>query len=719
MSEIKYEFKSIGASGVERDMLMVAAAREKLNRSNGGQRRSGSSRRSEYSAETSAAKQSAIEFKKAEQEKTRIQRNEGKHRWRELQGGLRRAEREEKRSIATRHKELNKGYALAAKNYEKEERALARRKAKASQSRIDRLDGLAKGLIFGGASAAIGAAAAIGVPAYRQFEANDLRSRALAISGGNRDLHRTLLNEATGTTQRVRGATVEDVLSGQQKYTAMTGDLAGARRFKDSFAITAAATGSRNEDIAATAATLQQKFGIKNEAEMQKALASITAQGKAGAFEMSDAAQYMQEMGAAGSRFGLDKGAGGVAKLGALSQFAMQSTGSGAEAATAVRSMFADLVQNSGAIKQMNRGRETVFADKGHTRTRDIQDVLVDTIAASKGDLKKLDKVFGERGIKAVSSMVTEFNRAANELPKTATEQEKLAAGTKAVRAMFGDMANVTGDWKDVVADASTATDTASNRLTQAWEKLSTDIGQSLEPGLKDLADAAVKCAPLLASMAKEVGSTISGLAAFAKLVGVNVGAGPAKPELPGGVQYQMNVQERDALAAKKKKSGLSKSDMDRFNELNKDISSYEDAAPTHLAPVEPSYTDKQGRLVRSGTSSLNGGKSTANIAVEDMSPEERAYWGKDVSQYTDTAKSMAAFAGQEMRMDKVADPTKLDYGMKGGVLNNQVEGLMNWAKSAATAGDKQDQAANKMLQASEKMGGGRGTLLGGLGIGG
>ncbi|NUP13752.1 MAG: phage tail tape measure protein [Polyangiaceae bacterium] len=355
--------------------------------------------------------------------------------------------------------------------------------------------------------------AAVSAAAYRQRGEREQAARDLATSGGARNSFRTLLGDAEADAVAVRGTKVTDLLQGQAQYVAMTGDLAGARANARTMATAARGTGASESAIAATMATFSTKFGISSPEQMQAALGIMNASGKAGAFEMGDAARYFQEMGAAGSRFGLDKGVAGVSKLTAMAQIARMSTGSGAEASTGVQAMLRQLTAKSADIKAMNKGKEVVFADKGKTKTNDIVDVLVGTLRASKGNQVKLTKVFGDEGMKGASEFIKRFNEAGAALGPAATEAQKLAAGEQAVRDAFTQLSGAAGTWSDVVADAATRTDTASARLTTAWEEAVTKVGSAVAPGVNELSKHFDVLIGPLTSMAQEVGTTTGSLA--------------------------------------------------------------------------------------------------------------------------------------------------------------------------------------------------------------
>jgi len=500
MPAIRYEFTSVGADAVKRDFAGIANEAKAFQRvqreSQSASRRVGSRTPEAVAAKQAerSAAQAAKATERAEQQKTRAVERGAKERERIVEREAKAKVKAEERAYKKIERDIERNFASDVRAQRKAadhaKREADKRKKNKLRSAIR--DETAVGA-FMGSMASAGVSAAVGVvndvagaSIRRRMENQDL-AIALSKSGrlaGQKGVDpNDLLRNAEATAKGVTGTKAGDILEAQQRFVSMTGDLGQARGLGRTFAIAARATGSKETDIASTAATLRDKFGVTSESGMRDALAKLIFQGKSGAFEMSDAAQYMTEMGAAGSRFGLDKGAGGVATLGGLAQIARASTGSGAEASTSVQAMLRQLVAQSTLIKQTTGAN--VFTDSKKTKTRDVQDVLVDVIKGSKGNLQTLQKIFGEEGIKGLSKMVTTFNEAQNKLGPKSTEKDRLAAGEKALRGMFDDAINAGGNWSEVVKDAATQATSASDQLTSAWETLASDLGEMLAPSIE------------------------------------------------------------------------------------------------------------------------------------------------------------------------------------------------------------------------------------------
>lgn len=419
-----------------------------------------------------------------------------------------------------------------------------------------------------------GAVAGAGV---RQRMENEDKALGLAKSGrlaGQATIdHRQLLREAERTALDVKGTQTSDILDAQQKYVSMTGDMAGARKNAKTWAIAARATNSNESDIASTMATMRDKFGITDEKEMQDALANLVFQGKSGAFELSDASRYFTEMGAAGSRFGLDKGAGGIKTLGGLAQIARMSTGSGAEASTGVQAMLRQLVAQSDNIKKSTGA--SVFADSTKTKTRDVQDVLVDVISGAKGDLTKLQKIFGEEGIKGVSKMITTYNDAQNALGPKASAKDRKEAGSEALRKMFSDAIEAGGDWSEVMKDAAQQAQSSTDALATAWESVMTKVGERMAPAIDvlvknmDLLGPAVEPAvSIFADLVESAGGFIAFLRRHGLIQGAEEKKGPTSMGEAVTEQAKMSSQLSQLDEIEKKYGGLTPEQRAKRNEL-------------------------------------------------------------------------------------------------------------------------------------------------------
>jgi hypothetical protein len=319
----------------------------------------------------------------------------------------------------------------------------------------------------------------------------DEMTRRLAIAGrgpGEAGRDPEQLRKQMVSTGIETGIAPEALAGAAQTYVAKTGDLSTATANLKNFAIVAQATGASVEDVASTAADLAQKFNIKSAEEMGDALGVLAFQGKKGAFELRDMAQQFPEMAAAAQRAGL-KGVKGMRTLGGLAQIARQSTGSGAEASTAIQMAMTQLTNKSGELHSgdaLGGKRVDVFEGGDATKeARDLPTVIAEVISRSRGNMEQLSKLFDVRGIRAVSPMVTAFRDASDKAGGGAAGEE---AGKQAVLKMIEDASNATGTFGDVQKDAADAMKATSVQLDIAMMELKQVFANELLPIVREFA---------------------------------------------------------------------------------------------------------------------------------------------------------------------------------------------------------------------------------------
>lgn len=389
-------------------------------------------------------------------------------------------------------------FADEQRRHEREQRDLARKEA-AARSRAEReraskrkqsfgvLKDLAGGAFLGTVASG---AALIGAAAKESIDLQEAAAR-IAISArgpGEQARDATQLRRSFEQTAiRSPGVKASEVADAVARFVSLTGDLDTALSSQDVFATTAVATGSNIGDIAETAASLSQQFDITGLEDMRGALAALTFQGKAGSFELKDAAAQFQKLAAAGAAFGLDRGVKGAKTLGGLTQIARSGTGSAEEAATAVMAMFAQL---TGKQKELKTAGVDVFDKSG--KARNVGDILIESISKVGGaDMAKkkagLFKIFDREGMKAVNPLLTKYSAAFQ--GAEGSDADKTAAGIAALRAEIERSINAPGEWADVVEDAALAQKSASAQLSTAWESIKAKTADALLPAFAKLAE--------------------------------------------------------------------------------------------------------------------------------------------------------------------------------------------------------------------------------------
>lgn len=564
MADVVYRFRAVGADSVAKAYESIGKARKeqlaterqattyarKATRSTGDaakaqQRAADAAVRAEAKknqelakerrkGENEAVKDSAREFRKLMQERAKARETERRERERDASDSKRHRAKSEAEALADARRESRKLFQTRRQLEREQIRSSARARGQSVIGRggvidsgIERLTGNVGAYLALGGGAVIAGGVALAGGAARDAMSLDETSRKLSIqgrqAGGAFVDPRVLSSEFLNTAVATPGQKASDIAEAASVYVGKTGNMDAARRFSKTFATTASASGGQVQDIAAMAASIAEKFGIKTEADMQDALASVYFQGKSGAFELKDAAGLYDKLTAAGARFGLDQGVGGVRTLGGLTQIARGSTGSSEQAAFAVEASLRQLIGKSAEIKSTTG--VDVFTDKSRTKAREVTGLMKDVIAGAGGDQTKLQKIFGEEGIRGVSGLITAFNQGTEAAGANATEAERTAAGMAAMDAVLKKAIGAGTSFAEVQQDAAFQQQGASARLEGAWQKLIDQVGgpvadelvklvdtiSTSEGGIHALGEAAVICAKALVGIV-EFAKTIPGV---------------------------------------------------------------------------------------------------------------------------------------------------------------------------------------------------------------
>lgn len=351
---------------------------------------------------------------------------------------------------------------------------------------------IAKGeLIAGYGREAIGAA--IGTTVQAASEANRVQEAANRISIGARQAGqeyvdpKVLTKEFFDVAKDVKGITAEAAADAASRFVSLTGDLATVRSSLKTFAVAAAASGAEIGDVSEAVASITTQFGVTDPREIKDTLAALIYQGKAGSFELKDAAALFQRLAAAGAAFGLDRSAKGVRTLGGLTQLARAGTGSGEQAATATEALLTKMQTESKALAAQG---VQVYDKQG--KVRDPQAILIDAISKLGGtstekknnDITKIFDVYAGRALKPLVALYQEAYAGTK-----GGAQAKRDAGIAALQARFDGAINSAGDWSDVVSDSARAQETNTAKLTAAWQSVVSQVSDSVTPALTRLVD--------------------------------------------------------------------------------------------------------------------------------------------------------------------------------------------------------------------------------------
>jgi hypothetical protein len=511
MPAIRYDFIGSGADSIESMFERIDARALRSERTVGGafrgiqqaSRRAAANdnvRGGDVAQRTAAVEQRAIE------QTAKARRKAHDAAYRDAERLASKIEREENRAATAAER-------AAQKRAQAEKRASDRISAESRRTLGSIGSGVATSVIGGGA-ALLGAT--VGAAARDEMRLQEA-SQGIAINArqaGQQGLDAGTLRREFEATAIASGGTVKasEVADAVQRFISLTGDVDTARKGQSVFATVAGATGANVGDVAEAAASISQQFDIKGLEDMKDVLAALTFQGKAGAFELKDAAAQFQRLAASGGAFGLAKNVQGVKTIGGLTQIARTGTGSAEQAATAVENLFTNLKTKA---PQLQRQGVNVYKDG---KVRDVREIIVESIAKVGGNniARKqagLSSIFGEQGIRAINPLVSQYNDVYRQTQ--GTEAQKAAAGMAALTAALDKAINAPGDWTEVQKDAAAAQQMSSAKVGAAWEEVKAKVGDAVLPALVRMAEAITGSSGALDPFIEAVGLTADGLAAL------------------------------------------------------------------------------------------------------------------------------------------------------------------------------------------------------------
>jgi hypothetical protein len=468
-------------------------------------------------AEERAAKAVAKATERAEKDKTRAKDRELKAQQRSVETAARnevraaeraareqsriqqRAERERTREAerwARQRERIHTNSAIySARITERETRAQAASRAKYTQAIGSSVGGtISKAAAIGSGMLAVGAGFGIADVASRSLQAEQ---SAVLLSnsaynpmeaGSKRYAPGDLIGKAAGVE---RGTNVDrvNVLGAMRDYIALSSDtrmLDGKDTSAMELTKIAKATGSEVGDVFKMAGNLRVQNKDMDSATMMNLVRSVIGQGKAGATELNELAQYGAE---ATSTSGMYQGsqADNQRRLLGLTQVARRVAGT-AESVTSVRKLESDVSTHKGKIN-------AALAAEGLGAITDKQGLLAapskilsSLFQVTGGDTEKLQKLgINERSVKHFNALAPTYRNAYD--AAKGSDKEKRAAGASAVRAEVEKYENASYSKEDVEKDFSEVMKTSSERFSQAINTAKDAIETQLTPFLTKFAN--------------------------------------------------------------------------------------------------------------------------------------------------------------------------------------------------------------------------------------
>jgi len=365
-----------------------------------------------------------------------------------------------------------------------------------------------------GIGGSIAAGAAIGSEMGERARASQLANQA-----GRPELKGQLLQEGRG----VRGFSGMEGLNAMGKFVDITGDLDAARRALPELGKLALATGTEFDELAAAAGNAfiplsdQIQDPKKRLDALMSTMRSIAGMGGVGAVEIKDLATEMAGLAAATNKFKGDP-ADLMKSVTAMAQAARQRGGaaSAAEAVTSVSRFTMDAVNNADKFK---RAGVNVFADKGKTKLADPQEIMVQMLRKTGGDLTKVNKLFGVYGERAVAGFSPLYTQAGGG-----------QAGEDAVRAEFKRLKAAELTPAQMEQRAGSRMGDADVKFKEAMKNFNAAVGKELLPVVTQLLARFTELTPEIGKAAKSFADLLLWLASNPwKGLGVVVAASLAK----------------------------------------------------------------------------------------------------------------------------------------------------------------------------------------------
>lgn len=383
--------------------------------------------------------------------------------------------------------------------------------------------------VLGGIGRAVGVAAALGggFTAADSFRSGieEEKTAGVIFRGANQRggfTDQKEVQQLARQTAIATGGTSMDILGGLDMFVRKTGDLGVAKDMLNELAKQAAATGTNFADMGNTAAEVYNQ--LKDPVKTLEVMRALEGQGRAGAIDIKDLGQYGGRLASGAAQF-TGSLSSNIESFGAIAQLAKKLGGATdtAEATESVVRLGSDMAKHADRFAGMGIN---VFADKGHTKFRNAEDVITESVVKTKGDVGALHELFGERSVRAVTGAQVAYANAGGG-----------ASGEAAIRREFADLHATTLKQEEIDADAKKRLAEIDAKLNIATEQFHQVLNDKLLPLMPGLIDKFTALVPTLEKVLqflvdnpwKGIGALVTGaiVAEIAKAgMGVAVGAG-------------------------------------------------------------------------------------------------------------------------------------------------------------------------------------------------
>jgi hypothetical protein len=613
---LTYDFRIIGLQAVNAALAGIERRYVEHNRRMSGEMRKtvgGSSPATSKARATSAEREELLRQKMLDREHERA----ATERTRADARRLRDNERAQREQTRTNDREARRRTAIASAEARHEEAARRRFRASTAHA-VTGAFGRSVGTV---GSWAAGAGTLLGGLGAGMAVSSQMGLIGRASSLANQAGAPGRKSEILAFSQTIQGVSGEQAIGALEQWQTLTGQLdVGMGKLRE-FNDLALATGTDLGDMTSAAASAFTTLAtdIKDPKEQMKALtevmATFAAQGAIGAVELKQLATEMPGLAATASKFGKDR-ALAMKELGAIAQVARAKGGASStpEVITSLERFGSEIISKEADLKAMG---VDIWGDKklkGRGKLKTAQELIVQIVSKSRGDLSKLGGVFNERSIRAVQGFASVYQ---------AAESTKAGSGEAAVRAQFGEFLgpNVQLGADEIQRRAASRKADPDLMLAEAVKKFKYSVGSELLPVLTQLIPEVAKLTPKFAEAAKAAGGFISWATKHpTEGIGVALAALMAKDIAAAGI----GASVRTAM-----ETGFS-SMAGKFGAAGIAISIGTASFLITKALIEAHYAEKVEKEKRTAVADATAGATLANARTElattgTLSPETQA----------------------------------------------------------------------------------------------
>ena len=501
----------------------------------GGGKRASKAGQGPYRSVVREAERAANQVVAAERRKQRQIESEERKATRRRESAERHVARIKDRHFAAQQREGERADKLAARSAERSRKDNVGRLRGVAGGSVETLGKIGRG--------AVGVAGSIARGAGVQTDLGSYVGQAVALEARAADLSNAAYDPTKPEGRRSPGSIVsqaraigdmagfdpEKVIEGLQAFVGKTGDLKTGEAALEDMARLARATGTNLEDMVGAAGEAALALGdvgpgkaFETNAQKAQALSDVlrvlAGQGKIGAIEMRDLAQYGGRLAAASRQFGGDAKKN-MGDMGALAQISKQEGGgaiNAAEAAMSVSGLVNTLKTNARQKEFEAAGVKTMDADKNFLPVREI---LKNAAAAAVGDPTKFKKMFANVvGGKAADPSNRAYREAYNkELAASKDKKKADAAGRSAIDEMFDRFSKGIGEQeeKESFGVRMKTAEVQVQQFNNELSKIGGQIAERVLPQLQKLAPYVVSAAEAFAKFvsfaAENPGTAITG----------------------------------------------------------------------------------------------------------------------------------------------------------------------------------------------------------------